>query len=413
MSRNGFRRGARRTTSSGTPPRGDRAVDGAAEVEAGAVAAGFFAPRQPGAHGFRQAGRAAHALRRSRRGRRACADRCATASRRGWRLRGARGRPPARGHRRRLVCTCAEAIGAPADSAPGMGAAGWVTAGPLRPIPARRASCRGRANRRRRLRRSAPIRSGGRRAGHEGRLADRSARRPSGPAKSVSASCASRVPTMKPFWRSVREEAGEAAADGGADRAPRSFWDRLHCQPARATSRSVTSRVTRRGPRSSSARRTASRTPCRARRACSSPRGPTSAAAQSSVSAMPGSFRSSSLRTLSMSRATCSASAASMPGTRREQDGAPRIDVGIVDVVVEAAAAQRVGELARAVGGEHHARDGDRARPCRARGWRPGSPRAAPAGRPRTPRRRGRPRRSAAPAARGWRMAASSGRSSR
>ena len=59
-------------------------------------------------------------------------------------------------------------------------------------------------------------------------------------------------------------------------------------------------------------------------------------------------------------RAICSASEVSMPGVRVEDDLRLAVDVGKIDVVIEAAAAQRVGEFARAVGGQHHARDGGR-----------------------------------------------------
>ena len=72
------------------------------------------------------------------------------------------------------------------------------------------------------------------------------------------------------------------------------------------------------------------------------------------------------------------------------------VDIGIVDIMIEGATAQRVGEFARAVGGQHHMRN------CVAltvpsSGSRPRSRTAGRPGTPRTRRRRDRSRRSAAP----------------
>ena len=84
---------------------------------------------------------------------------------------------------------------------------------------------------------------------------------------------------------------------------------------------------------------------------------PASVAAQSSVSATPGHLAQILLahgvdhaRDLQGQRRVDA-------GRAREDDPRLAVDVGEIDVVIEAAAAQRVGQLARAVRGEHHARD--------------------------------------------------------
>ena len=87
---------------------------------------------------------------------------------------------------------------------------------------------------------------------------------------------------------------------------------------------------------------------------------PASVAAQSSVSATPGILRNSSLRRPATMRAICSANDASMPGWRGAQDRRLAVDVGKVEIMIEATPAQRVGEFARAVGGQHDARDRER-----------------------------------------------------
>ena len=91
--------------------------------------------------------------------------------------------------------------------------------------------------------------------------------------------------------------------------------------------------------------------------------------------------------------ATCAASEPAAAGTRRRMISATRSAVRVADPVVEAAALERVVQVAGAVGGEH----GDRRRRwragCPARGWSPPTRRAARTGTPRTRRRRGRPRR--------------------
>ena len=83
------------------------------------------------------------------------------------------------------------------------------------------------------------------------------------------------------------------------------------------------------------------------------------------------------------------------------------LDLGVVEPEVEAAALQRLGQLARVVRGEDDDRHRRRRRPGPARESRSGSRRAAPAASPRTPGRSCRSRRSAGPPGRGWRSPAS------
>ena len=56
-------------------------------------------------------------------------------------------------------------------------------------------------------------------------------------------------------------------------------------------------------------------------------------------------------------RATCSGERGVDAGQAGQDDARLAVDVGKIDIVIEAAPAQRVGELARAVGGQHDARD--------------------------------------------------------
>ena len=108
--------------------------------------------------------------------------------------------------------------------------------------------------------------------------------------------------------------------------------------------------------------------------------------------------------------------ASGTPGSRARTISASRSRVRVVDPVVEAAALERVVQLARAVGGQHDqrpARGRDRAE-LRDRDREVG--RGTRAGTPRTRRRRGRSRRSAAPTgrrARAPRAAAAASRNSR
>ena len=69
------------------------------------------------------------------------------------------------------------------------------------------------------------------------------------------------------------------------------------------------------------------------------------------------------------------------------------LEVGVVDVQVEAAPLQRLGELTGVVRREEHDRALRARRSCRARGSTPGSRRAPRAAAPRSRSRRGRPRR--------------------
>ena len=100
-------------------------------------------------------------------------------------------------------------------------------------------------------------------------------------------------------------------------------------------------------------------------------------------------------------------------GHLRGDDLPLALGVGVVEVQVEAAALERLGQLAGGVGGEHHERPARRGHACRARGWSPGSPTAPPAAGPRPRRRSCRPRRRAAPSGSSRRIAVSSGRVSR
>ena len=81
----------------------------------------------------------------------------------------------------------------------------------------------------------------------------------------------------------------------------------------------------------------------------------------------------------------------------------------VVEPQVQAAALERLGQLARVVGGQHHHGVCARLDPARARGSRSGSPRAARAASPRTPGRSCRSRRSAARPARAPRSRSSAG----
>ena len=88
---------------------------------------------------------------------------------------------------------------------------------------------------------------------------------------------------------------------------------------------------------------------------------PASVAAQSSVSATPGTLRRSSLRIARDHARDLRGERRVDAGQAGEDDPRLALDVGEVDIVIEAAAAKRVGEFARAVRGQHDARDGRRA----------------------------------------------------
>ena len=79
------------------------------------------------------------------------------------------------------------------------------------------------------------------------------------------------------------------------------------------------------------------------------------------VSATPGSLNRSTARSRCTNATICAASAAGAPGTRRCEDRALARRVGKADPVVEAAALDRVVDLARAVAGEHDDRRASRA----------------------------------------------------
>ena len=89
------------------------------------------------------------------------------------------------------------------------------------------------------------------------------------------------------------------------------------------------------------------------------------------------------------------------------------LHVGVVEPQVEAAALERLGQLARVVRGQQHQRAACGPPPRPARGSRPGSRTGPRAASPRTPGRSCRSRRSAAPPAPPRRWRASSGRGSR
>ncbi len=80
------------------------------------------------------------------------------------------------------------------------------------------------------------------------------------------------------------------------------------------------------------------------------------APAQLIASATPGGLARSRSRSRATPPATCSVSDTPAPGTRRRMIAATRLGVRVVDPVVEAAALQRVVQVAGAVGGEHHDR---------------------------------------------------------
>ena len=84
-------------------------------------------------------------------------------------------------------------------------------------------------------------------------------------------------------------------------------------------------------------------------------------------------------------------------GTRRLMMAATRSIVRVVDPVVQAAPFQRVVQVPGPVGGQHHDRRRTGPAGSPARGWSPRPRRAARTGTPRTRRRPGPPRRSAAP----------------
>ena len=78
--------------------------------------------------------------------------------------------------------------------------------------------------------------------------------------------------------------------------------------------------------------------------------------AQSIVSEIDGAFLRSSARIERTTCATCSASASSISGTRTRTISFSALEVGVVDVQVEAAPLQRLGQLAGVVRREEHDR---------------------------------------------------------
>ena len=290
----------------------------------------------------------------------------APASRRARRLRAGRGL------RRRV----AVGIALPRSTRSGRPAAPSAPRRPVAPLAPRlaagiplatafAAACRARASRRRRFRRSAASRRGRpQKSARKCRPAASTALPPRASASSASASLRLGQPDCEAVVAQRAGKAGEPPPRRRRRCAPptaRSRWRDIGCSltpPCPVAARSPRASPAR-GPPASSAGRSASPAPppAPARRSCTS--SPTSVAAQSSVSAMPGTLRRSSLRIAATILAICCASAASIPGSRAQEDARLAVDFGEVEIVVEAAAAERVGQLARAVRGQHDAWDRD------------------------------------------------------
>ena len=137
------------------------------------------------------------------------------------------------------------------------------------------------------------------------------------------------------------------------------------------------------------------------RRRAARRRAGSSAASQSIASAIPGGFCTSLSRMRETAFATCTASVSDAPFTRRRTISTSRCGRRVGDPVVEAAALDRVVQVARAVRGEHDDRRVRRADRAELGDRHAGLRRAARAGTPRSRRRRGRSRRSAGPPAAG------------
>ena len=263
---------------------------------------------------------------------------------------------------------------------------------PRRPAPRRR-RWRPRARRpRRRRRRPAPRRSpatGRRRRSRRRGRTPRSASRPSPAWRRATALTTGRssrsIGDERPrgvevLGRRHRDPRGAQLADEGAEqvehqaRFPSSSLVALSMSDWYLSSTcSVSAHVLRRRARRG-----------RARRACAPSRGSRRPTAPCAGRAGAASARP---------RRSAGASAAETPGHPRQHDRALALDVGVAEVQVQAAALQRLGELAGVVGREEDERQLGGHDACRARGSRPGSPRAPPRAAPRSRPRRGRPRR--------------------
>ena len=198
-----------------------------------------------------------------------------------------------------------------------------------------------------------------RREANKARIAARklSGRSASGPAISRAASCASACPMTKPAPRSVSTKPARRRRIAGPGPEPSTA---KACAPITRpcpTSRLVVSGlIAARSSRVLSSAIRVAWTISGSWRRSSTP-SPASVAAQSSVSATPGTFFKSSLRSIPTMRAIWNAKFASRLGLAGEQNRRLAIDVGKIEIMVEAAAAQRVGEFAGGVRGQDDARD--------------------------------------------------------